>query len=262
MKICYTIQKKPVLQLFSLLANPILPREQGFSGSKCIYNCCRQTAWGTENTTICLTLKKSSLVYLNVGLNQKWGKEIQDYLQSAYSGTYSGPLVVCFVNATPRWYTLRQKVCYIFPFNIQRELFPPHITKLNQWKMWEKCVRPYPNAWNVLASPICHNSCMPVRSLFCRCLQHISCRRLLIESDGQYKQGKLSGMCVPIFIFFWCKSNKSHTSTHEPFLTYLSLDGIAGLTASLLCDDVLKKPHKATGIRETAYKETGSSFRD
>ncbi|KAK4826910.1 hypothetical protein QYF61_012502 [Mycteria americana] len=30
----------------------------------------RQTAWGMENTTICLTLKKSSLVYLNLGLQQ------------------------------------------------------------------------------------------------------------------------------------------------------------------------------------------------
>lgn len=69
--------------------------------------------------------------------------------------------------------------------------------------------------------------------------------------------------CTCLFFFvFWCKSNKSHTSTHKPFLTYLSLDGIIGLTTSLLCDDVLKKLHKAAGIRETTYRETGSSIRD
>jgi len=143
MKAYYTISKKPVLQLFPLLANPTLPREQGFSDSKCICNCCRQTTWGMENTTICLTLKKSSLVYLNLQLHQEWGKKIQGYPQSAYSGTVKrcGTLVICFVNTTPRWHMLRQKVCYIFPLNIQRELFPPHITRLNQWKMWEKCVR-------------------------------------------------------------------------------------------------------------------------
>lgn len=69
--------------------------------------------------------------------------------------------------------------------------------------------------------------------------------------------------CACLFFFwFWCKSNKSHASAHKPFLTYLSLDGIIGLTISLLCDDVLKKLCKAAGIRETAYRETGSSIRD
>lgn len=187
MKIYYAIQKKPVLQLFSLLANPTLPREQGFSDSKCLYNCCRQTAWGMEKATICLALKKTSLVYLNQGLHQEWGKEIQDYPQSAYPGTVKRgvTLVTCFVDATRRWYNVKAESMLHIPFQ-HPELFPPNITRLNQWKMWEKCVRPYPNAWNMLASPICHNSRMSARSLFCRCLQHISCRRLLVESDGQH----------------------------------------------------------------------------
>lgn len=51
----------------------------------------------------------------------------------------------------------------------------------------------------MLASPIRPNSCVPARPLFCRCLQHISCGHLLVESYGQHKQGKLSGMCLPIF---------------------------------------------------------------
>lgn len=64
-----------------------------------------------------------------------------------------------------------------------------------------------------------------------------------------------------LFNHFLCKSSKIHTSTHVPFLTYLSLDSISAITASLLCDHVLKKLHKPTGIKETAYRKSSSSFK-
>lgn len=125
---------------------------------------------------------------------------------------------------------LRQKIHYIFPISIQQELFPPHFMRWNEWKseknVWA-ILKPYLNVWNKLKVLFCDFTCVPASSLFCRCLQHVSSRCLLFRSDGQHVQGKLLGMCLPIY--FSCKSSERHTSTHQPFLTYWSLDSIGAL---------------------------------
>lgn len=154
---------------------------------------------------------------------------------------------------------LKQTIHYVFPISIQQELFPPHFTRWNQWKS-EKNVWGL-SVWNKLKVLfVILLACVPARLLLRRCLQHISSRYLLFWSDGQHVQGKLLGMCLPVY--FSCKSSERHTSTRQPFLTHLSLDSISALTANLLCDYVQRKLHNATGIEETAYRKNGSSFKD
>lgn len=152
---------------------------------------------------------------------------------------------------------LWQKVCYIFLLNIQREHFSPHITRLNQWKN----VRKMCEVWSYIQMP---ETCLQVPFVIMHarlrghCFVGVYNTSLVVifSSNQMVKISKESCQAFTCLLFPFL-SNRSHTSPHESFFTYLSLDGIIGLTTSLLCHDVLKKPHKATGI-----KKTGSSFRD
>lgn len=109
-KMHYAVDEQPVSQSSSLLANPTSPREQTQHASTAAVG-----RWLGERRTP---------PPASPSRNPARCAQTRGFTESIFSSRYG---VVCFVNATPRWY-----VYVTYSLSTSRELFPPRITRLNQ----------------------------------------------------------------------------------------------------------------------------------